>query len=54
MQRFIKSIVILLITILLLTACNIPFMGGVSEADAVRTSAAQTVEALRTQAASSA
>jgi hypothetical protein len=54
MQRFIKPTILLLITVMLLSACNLPFTGGVSEADAVRTSAAQTVEVLRTQAASSA
>ncbi len=53
MQRFIKPAIPLFTIILLLSACNVPFLGGVSEADAVRTSAAQTVEVLRTQAASS-
>lgn len=54
MQRFLKPAIPLLIIFIMLSACSIPFLGGVSEADAVRTSAAQTVEVLRTQAASSA
>lgn len=53
MQRLFKSIVLLLLILLLLTACNLPFGSSISEADAVRTSAAKTVEVLRTQAAAS-
>lgn len=49
-QRF-KISHLLLLSILLLTSCNLPFGNSLSEADAVRTSAAQTVEVLRTQAA---
>jgi hypothetical protein len=54
MQRLFKSTHLILIAGFLLTACNLPFgTTGPTEADAVRTSAARTVEALRTEAASS-
>jgi hypothetical protein len=54
MQRLYRITHLLLLCVLLLSACNLPFGSSVSEADAVRTSAAQTVEVLRTQAAGSA
>lgn len=53
MQRLYKPSIVFLFAILLLSACNLPFGSSISEADAVRTSAAKTVEVLRTQAASS-
>jgi hypothetical protein len=53
MQRPIRLITLFLLVGILLTACNLPFGSSVSEADAVRTSAAKTVEVLRTQAAGS-
>ncbi|GAP22585.1 NBR1-Ig-like domain-containing protein [Leptolinea tardivitalis] len=53
MQRLIKSLPQLILAALILTACNLPFGSSLSEADAVRTSAAKTVEVLRTEAASS-
>lgn len=51
MQRSFKLASLFLITVLILSACNLPFGSSLSEADAVRTSAAKTVEVLRTQAA---
>jgi hypothetical protein len=54
MQRLLKSSHLILIAVMLLTACNLPFGSSApSSAEAARTSAAQTVEVLRTQAASS-
>jgi hypothetical protein len=53
MQRPIKLQNLLLLAVFFLSACNLPFGSSVSEADAVRTSAAKTVEVLRTQAAGS-
>jgi hypothetical protein len=54
MQRLLKSSHLILIAVLLLTACNLPFgESAPSSAEAARTSAAQTVEVLRTQAAAS-
>ncbi len=51
MPQRLKITHLLLLSILLLSSCNLPFGNSLSEADAVRTSAAQTVEVLRTQAA---
>ncbi len=53
MQRLTKLTNLLLLAVFFLSACNLPFGSSVSEADAVRTSAAKTVEVLRTQAAGS-
>ncbi|MEI8130864.1 MAG: NBR1-Ig-like domain-containing protein [Leptolinea sp.] len=54
MQRLLKSSHLILSAVLLLTACNLPFGSTApSAAEAAKTSAAQTVEVLRTQAASS-
>jgi hypothetical protein len=54
MQRLLKSTHLILMAVLLLTACNLPFGDSApTSAEAARTSAAQTVEVLRTQAASS-
>lgn len=53
MQRLLKSTHLILIAVLLLTACNLPFgVSGTSEQEAALTAAAKTVEVLRTQAAS--
>jgi hypothetical protein len=53
MQRLLKSTHLILIAVLLLTACNLPFGGsGISEQEVALTAAAKTVEVLRTQAAS--
>lgn len=51
MPQRLKITHLFLLSLLLLTSCNLPFSNSLSEADAVRTSAAQTVEVLRTQAA---
>ena len=54
MQRLFKSTHLILITVLLMTACNLPFgISAPTGAEVAKTSAALTVEVLRTQAASS-
>lgn len=52
MQRLLKSTHLIIIAVLLLTACNLPFGTSVpSEQELALTAAAKTVEVLRTQAA---
>lgn len=51
MPQRLKITHLMLLSVLLLSSCSLPIGNSVSEADAVRTSAAQTVAVLRTQAA---